>query len=119
MKAILEKAYELHSINQKHGLVDIKSMFDRKGSAKFLLDKENKNRLVLDISLELGVSKNDVLEAYKYIVDKATNKNSNDRSKAVAIIFNKKRLMRKVIRSLIYYWYGLVDKTEFIPPVSK
>ena len=72
-------------------------------------------QLVLDVSVELGVSVPEVLEAYKLIVQQATCKKGKNRDKVKAIIFNRKRLMRKTFRSFIYYCYGLVSTKDMNP----
>ena len=61
--------------------------------------------------MELGVSVPEVLEAYQYIVEQTSaSAGKNNRNKARAIIYDRKRLMRKALRSLIFFWYGIPTK---------
>ena len=113
VKAILEKAYDIH-IKNNPKINDIKQVFDQsRGDIKFKLAENGvASHLIMDLSLELGVSKAEIQEAYAYIVNQATSSSQNDFSLAKAIVFNKKRLMRKTIRSMIYYCYGLAGQNS-------
>lgn len=88
--------------------------FGNASKARFSMGQHGQ-QLVLDVSVELGVSVPEVLEAYKLIVQQATCKKGKNRDKVKAIIFNRKRLMRKTFRSFIYYCYGLVSTKDMNP----
>ena len=116
VKAILEKAYEVKMKNTKNVKSRRKSSqklsqrdFGLGTKAKFSMEKGGK-QLVLDVSLELGIPIPEVMDAYKYIVQQATNNNSQDRNKVKAIIFDQRRLMRKTFRSIIYYCFGVGEE---------
>ena len=116
VKSILEKAYSIknksrskcknniliHLASQRSSSVKNSSL-NRSNSAKFSISKNGK-QLVLDVSVELGVSVPEVLEAYQYIIDQTSvSAGKQNRNKAKAIIFDRKRLMRKALRSLILF----------------
>ena len=107
VQLMLKKAYDMKYLQGKNSFKRKKSgrISQRDfghNSAMFSMDQDGK-QLVLEVSLELGVPLPEVMDAYEFIVNQATTDNSENRKKIKAIIFDKKRLLRKVFRSIIYY----------------
>ncbi|CAI2362866.1 unnamed protein product [Moneuplotes crassus] len=117
VQTMLKKAYDIkyiqstNTFKRKKSATKLSQRDFGKQKAMFSMDQEGK-QLVLEVSLELGVPLPEVMDAYEYIVKQANVDNSQDRKRIKAIIFDKKRLMRKTFRSIIYYCYGGFDDVD-------